>query len=176
MSAKRSPSLHLSHIKGYQLKSSIPVYLPHHLTESEFRSLVPTSPSDPAYTFPALQHWFTKLFQNFALQGNPNHPYQKHPYKICELDVQAVDWFWRNVPGKEDKLGFMKIQAKIETDPYVHDGENKERADWLPGAVFLRGGSVAILVSNAPLTPPNRGLSMSQTQDSLTHSGHLTTQ
>lgn len=41
----------------------------------------------------------------------------------------------------------MKIQARIETDPYVHDGENEARADWLPGAVFLRGGSVAILVS-----------------------------
>lgn len=50
------------------------------------------------------------------------------------------------MPGKEDKLGFMKIQAKIETDKYVHEGEEKERADWLPGAVFLRGGSVAILV------------------------------
>jgi ADP-sugar diphosphatase len=51
------------------------------------------------------------------------------------------------MPGKENKLGFMKLQAKIETDAYVHDGENEARADWLPGAVFLRGGSVAIMVS-----------------------------
>jgi ADP-sugar diphosphatase len=148
MSAKRSPSFHLGQVKDYQLESPIPVYLPHNLTETEFHGLVPTSSSNPAYTFPALQHWLTKLFQNFAFQGNTNHPYYKHPYKLRELDVQAVDWFWRNVPGKEDKLGFMKIQAKIETDPYVHHGEKDERADWLPGAVFLRGGSVAILVSH----------------------------
>jgi hypothetical protein len=165
MSAKCNPSLHLSRIKGYQLKSLIPVYLPHNLTESEFLSLVPTSSSNPAYTFPALQHWLTKLFQNFALQENTSHPYHKHPYKLRELDVQAVDWFWRNVLGKEDKLGFMKIQAKIENDPYVHDGEKNERADWLPGAVFLRGGSVAILVSDPLMTP-------SQMQDSLKHSDH----
>lgn len=86
--------------------------------------------------------------ENFRLQENESHPYHKYPYRLRELDIQAVDWFWRNVPGKEDKLGFMKIQSKIETDPYVHEGEEKERADWLPGAVFLRGGSVAILVSS----------------------------
>jgi hypothetical protein len=152
MSAKRSPSLHLGQVKDYQLESLIPVYLPHNLTETEFHGLVPTSSSNPAYTFPALQHWLTKLFQNFTFQENTNHPYHKHPYKLRELDVQAIDWFWRNVPGKEDKLGFMKIQAKIETDPYMHDGEKEERADWLPGAVFLRGGSVAILVSHHRLS------------------------
>ncbi|KAF2624696.1 hypothetical protein BU25DRAFT_413242 [Macroventuria anomochaeta] len=44
----------------------------------------------------------------------------------------------------------MKIQSKIETDPYVHDGEEKARADWIPGAVFLRGGSVAVLIIVQP--------------------------
>lgn len=57
-----------------------------------------------------------------------------------------MDWFWQNKPDKEDKLGFMKILAKVETDPYIHDGEEESRADGLPGAVFLRGGSVAILI------------------------------
>jgi ADP-sugar diphosphatase len=105
------------------------------------------SPSGPAYTFPALQNWLARLLHNLKLQEDVSHPYHAHPYKLRELDVQAVDWFWRNVPGKEDKLGFLKLQAKIETDPYVHDNEEEARADWLPGAVFLRGGSVAILVT-----------------------------
>lgn len=74
---------------------------------------------------------------------------------LHEIDVQAVDWFWRDRPGHEDNLGFMKIQAKIETDAYIHTSEEKARADWLPGAVFLRGGSVGILVrfSLTPLSP-----------------------
>jgi ADP-sugar diphosphatase len=153
MSTKRNPSLRLVQIPGHLLRPAVPVYLPHNLNELEFYSLVPVASFGPAYTFPALQNWLTRLVRNFKLQENAGHPYHNHPYKLRELDVQAVDWFWRNVPGKEDKLGFMKIQAKIETDPYVHDGEKEARADWVPGAVFLRGGSAAILVpSQIPRT------------------------
>lgn len=144
------PSFRLFQIRTQKINPSIPVYLPHNLTTLDLAALLPVSPAPPAYTFPALENWITRLLQNFALQeSDPSHPFHKHPYKLRELDIQAVDWFWRDVPGKEDKLGFMKIQAKIETDPYVHEGEEKERADWLPGAVFLRGGSVAMLVSHA---------------------------
>ena len=118
------------------------------LTAEKFDKLL-TSDSSPkaAFTFPALDNWLAKLFQNFDLQKNEAHPFHKHPYKLRSLDVQALDWFWQGRPGHEDKLGFMKIQSKIETDAYVHDGEEKARADWIPGAVFLRGGSVAVLVS-----------------------------
>lgn len=126
----------------------VEVILPANLTTEEFNSLL-TSPSNPkaAFTFPALDNWLSKLLQNFDLQQDEAHPFHKHPYKLRMLEIQAVDWFWRGRPGHEDKLGFMKIQAKIETDAYVHDAEEKERADWIPGAVFLRGGSVAVLVS-----------------------------
>jgi ADP-sugar diphosphatase len=153
-SAKRGSSFNLTQILGYQLDSAIPVYLPHNLTKDEFHSLVPGSGSDPAFTFQALQNWLTKLFRNFALQNNANHPFREHPYKLRELDVQAVVWFRETSPEKEGKLGFMKIQAKIETDPYIHGEEKDERPDWLPGAVFLRGGSIAILVRTPPLPPP----------------------
>lgn len=146
MVADSSPCLTLTELQGQILDAAIPVYLPHSLKESEFYSLLPGPSSSPAFTFPALFNWLTKLLKDFKLQDNEDHPYHKHPYKLRELEVQAVDWFWRDVPGKEDKLGFMKLQAKIETDPYVHDGEEEARADWIPGAVFLRGGSVAILV------------------------------
>jgi ADP-sugar diphosphatase len=161
MSTNCTPSLRLVQIPGHRISPAVPVFLPHDLNQLEFYSLVPMASFGPAYTFPALLNWLTRLVQNFKLQEDASHPYHNHPYKLRELDVQAVDWFWRNVPGKEDKLGFMKIQAKIETDPYVHEGEKEARADWLPGAVFLRGGSVAILVlprvpktcsANKPLT------------------------
>jgi ADP-sugar diphosphatase len=152
MSTVRTPTIRLYQVRNQLLEPAVPVYLPHNLSTLEFHSLLPSSPSVPSFTFPALQNWLTRLIANFKLQENESHPNHKHPYKLCELDIQAVDWFWKNVSGKEDKLGFMKIQSRIETDPYIHEGEKEERADWLPGAVFLRGGSVAILVRLPHLT------------------------
>jgi ADP-sugar diphosphatase len=147
MAPDRKPAFTLSTLQGQHFTPAIPVHLPSTLTPAEFHAILPSSPSTfPAYTFPALRNWLTALLANFALQDDASHPFHEHPYKLRELDVQAVDWFWRDVPGKEDKLGFMKLQAKIETEPYVHVGEKDARADWVPGAVFLRGGSVAILV------------------------------
>jgi ADP-sugar diphosphatase len=134
--------------------NSITVHLPSNLSPYEFSSLVPAplSSQPPAFTFPALNNWLNTLYSNLALQDDPSHPFHKHPYKLKALDIQAVDWFWRNVPGKEDKLGFMKVQATIVTEAYVHDSEEKKRSGWLPGAVFLRGGSVAILVRSINTT------------------------
>lgn len=134
--------------RGHTFNPPIEVHLPNSLTPAEFENLL-TSEVNPkaAFTFPALDNWLSKLLHNFGLQQNEAHPFHKHPYRLRTLDVQAVDWFWRGRSGHEDKLGFMKIQSRIETDPYVHEGEEKARADWIPGAVFLRGGSVAVLVS-----------------------------
>lgn len=145
------PNLTIQELNDEDLQPSVQVYLPPKLRGEEFIKLFP-SKSKPAFAFPALQNWSTRLQQNFKLQDHESHPFHKHPYRLREIDVQSVDWFWRNRPGKEDKLGFMKIQAKIETDPYLHEGEDTERADWLPGAVFLRGGSVAVLVSSVALS------------------------
>lgn len=137
--------------KHHTFDPPLPVSLPSTLTPTEFHALLTSSiNSKAAFTFPALDDWLSALLQNFSLQQDPSHPFHSHPYKLRALDIQAVDWFRRNTPGSEDKLGFMKLQARIETDPYVHEGEEKERADWTPGAVFLRGGSVAVLVISFP--------------------------
>ncbi|KZM22262.1 uncharacterized protein EKO05_0011330 [Ascochyta rabiei] len=141
----------ISNYRQHQLDPPVQVLLPPTLAAAEFDKLL-TSPSHPkaAFTFPALDDWLEKLLQNLNLQQNEAHPFHKHPYKLRSIQVQAVDWFWRGRPGLEDKLGFMKIQSSIETDPYVHEGEDKPRADWIPGAVFLRGGSVAVLIIVQP--------------------------
>lgn len=146
---QREPSLSLQEYNNKALASPVKVFLPASLTSKEFLNLLEAGSSSskkPAYGFPAFQSWFSKLLKSFNDQDNEAHPFHKHPYQLREIDVQAVDWFWRNRPGHEDKLGFMKIQSKIQTAAYTHDGEKKSRADWLPGAVFLRGGSVAVLV------------------------------
>lgn len=138
---QRAPSLTLTNFPDQVLDAAIQVYLPDTLTVAAFIQLLPySSSSKPAFTFPALRNWLFKLLKNLKLQEDENHPYHKHPYRLRGIDVQAVDWF------SPTKLGFMKIQAKIETDPYLHEGAQDAEADWLPGAVFLRGGSVAMLV------------------------------
>ena len=138
--------------KHHTFDPPLPVSLPSTLTPTEFHALLTSSiNSKAAFTFPALDNWLSQLLRNFSLQENSSHPFHSHPYALRALDIQAVDWFRRGTPGSKDKLGFMKLQARIETDPYVHEGEDEERVDWIPGAVFLRGGSVAVLVS--PLLP-----------------------
>jgi ADP-sugar diphosphatase len=146
---ERTLALTITDYQGQAIKPGIAVYLPHNLTAEEFWRLLPTSTSSrPAFTFSALNNWLSKLLKALKLQEDERHPFYKHPYKLLEIDVQAVDWFWRNREGCEDKLGFMKVQAKVETDPYEHGRSDRKEAkpDWIPGAVFLRGGSVAILV------------------------------
>ncbi|KAF2026949.1 ADP-sugar diphosphatase [Setomelanomma holmii] len=147
----RDPTLVLTHFEDQTLPSEIQVHLPSTITKEQFQRLLPKSPTDPpAFTFVALRNWLSKLLKNLGLQENGTHPYHKHPYKFREIDVQAVDWFWKSADGRDGKLGFMKIQARIETDPYWHPETQKTEPGWLPGAVFLRGGSVAMLIVLQP--------------------------
>jgi hypothetical protein len=139
----------LTQLNDRRLDPVVEISLPPTLTSSELDSLLPSSHSgqQPAFTFPALHNWLTRLIANLEQQKDPAHPFHKYPYKLRSLDIQAVDWFWRGKPGIEDKLGYMKLQADITTDAYVHGEGEEATSDWLPGAVFLRGGSVGILAS-----------------------------
>lgn len=101
------------------------VTLPHNLTQEQLLS------------FKAFKEWHIALTHALSLQIQKSHTFNKNPYKLRSIDVQAADWFTKT------KLGFVKLQAEIKTDP-TEDG----KYDWLPGAVFLRGGSVAMLVSH----------------------------
>jgi ADP-sugar diphosphatase len=130
--SKREPSLNLTKYNGEALSPPVPVHLPYNLSAKQFLDLFDSQAEKPAYGFPALNSWFSKLLANLKRQQNEAHPHHKRPYQLKELDVEAADWFWR------DRLGFMKIQSTINR------GEGND--DWLSGAVFLRGGSVAILV------------------------------
>lgn len=151
----------LVRLDGQLLDPAVSVRLPNTLSAEQFYSLLPcqrlsSKSSAPGYGFPALQNWLTGLLANLKLQHDPHHPYHKHPYRLREIDIQAVDWF------SSTKLGFMKLRAKIETDPYLHEGEREARVDWLPGAVFLRGGSVAMLVNHTQQTDLEVTLSTSK--------------
>ncbi|KAF1997143.1 nudix hydrolase 14 [Amniculicola lignicola CBS 123094] len=110
-------------------------------SEPECKVLLPQNlAQDQLLNFPAFKNWISTLQHSLSLQKQESHAFHKDPYKLRKVDIQAVDWFTKT------KLGFVKIQAEVTTD----------RGDWLPGAVFLRGGSVGMLIVLQPNTaPPN---------------------
>lgn len=105
----------------FTLQNSDPectVNLPNNLSQDQLES------------FPAFKIWISTLQRSLSLQGNGSHEFHADPYKLRKIDVQSVDYF-----GGE-RLGFVKLKADVSND----NGEK------LPGSVFLRGGSVAMLV------------------------------
>ena len=80
--------------------------------------------------FPACKTWAKTLKRSLEAQKSPNHPFHENPYRLRSITVQAVDRFGGG------RIGFIKLQADIRTD----DDQK------LPGSIFMRGGSVAMLL------------------------------
>jgi ADP-sugar diphosphatase len=75
------------------------------------------------------------LQRNLDLQKtNPAHEFHASPYELRHITVQAVDRF-----GAQ-RLGFVKLSTTITNS----NGES------LPGAIFLRGASVGMMVILQP--------------------------
>ncbi|KAL7273406.1 hypothetical protein RUND412_003743 [Rhizina undulata] len=100
--------------------SPIPVHLPHDLPVRKLTSF---------YPFTA---YLSTLTHSLSLQSSPSHPFHASPYSLKSLTIQSFDLF--GSPPNQ-RLGFLKLQAEIKSST----GET------LPGSIFLRGGSVAIL-------------------------------
>ena len=86
--------------------------------------------------FPAFRNWLSTLRHSLSLQESESHTFYQEPYKLRSIEIQSIDRFG----GK--RLGFIKFKAEITND----SGEK------LPGSIFLRGGSVAMMVSNLSAT------------------------
>ncbi|KAL3431852.1 hypothetical protein BDV09DRAFT_141564 [Aspergillus tetrazonus] len=89
--------------------------------------------------FPAFRVWFTTLQRSLSRQKDPSHEFHKDPYLLRKIEVQAVDFF------QGGRLGFVKLRAEISNA----GGES------LPGSVFLRGGSVGMLLLLQPHDVPS---------------------
>ncbi|KAL4933096.1 putative NUDIX family hydrolase [Aspergillus undulatus] len=89
--------------------------------------------------FPAFRIWFSTLQQSLSRQQHPSHEFHKDPYALRKIDVQAVDFFGGG------RLGFVKIKADI----------SNSGGEYLPGSVFLRGGSVGMLLLLQPDDVPS---------------------
>lgn len=86
---------------------------------------------DQLLTFTAFKNWIATVQHSLAQQQNKNHVFHDAPYKLRKIDIQACDWF------SKTKLGFVKLKAEVTND----------KGEYLPGSIFLRGGSVGMLVS-----------------------------
>ncbi|KAF3351143.1 putative MFS-type transporter C3E7.06c [Verticillium dahliae VDG2] len=101
----------------------IPVTLPDGLSEEQLLSFKP------------FNTWVSTLTASLALQSRtPSHPFHASPYRLHAITIQAYDLFGPR------RVGFLKAVADVSND----EGAS------LPAAVFLRGPSVAMLVTLVP--------------------------
>lgn len=92
---------------------------------------IPDLSQNDLLSFPAFKVWITTLQQSLARQEHPSHEFHTDPYVLRKIDIQAVDRFGGG------RLGFIKLKAEVSNG----------QGETLPGSVFLRGGSVGMLVS-----------------------------
>lgn len=88
-------------------------------------------------SYPAFKIWQKTVLQSLSRQLEPDHEFNDSPYALRSIKVQSVDWFGS---GEKKRLGFVKFQAQITNN----------NGEYLPGAVFMRGGSVAMLLVLQP--------------------------
>ena len=103
-------------------KPEVPVYLTSDLDKDQLLS------------FPAFKTWINTLQHSLDIQSSKTHTFHSAPYKLRKIDIQAVDYFGGG------RIGFIKLKAEISND----NGEK------LPGSVFLRGGSVGMMLILQP--------------------------
>ncbi|KAI0172560.1 hypothetical protein GGR52DRAFT_572392 [Hypoxylon sp. FL1284] len=101
----------------------IPVTLPEGLSKEKLLA------------FPPFNNWVRTLSRSLSLQrARAAHPFHADPYALRSVTVQSYDEFGGG------RLGFVKLAADVRNG----GGER------LPGSVFLRGPSVAMLVVLVP--------------------------
>lgn len=89
---------------------------------------------DELTNFPAYKTWLNALTGTLDGQSAPKHPFHENPYRLRSISIQSIDRFGGG------RLGFLKFKADVRTD----DDQK------LPASVFMRGGSVAMLLILKP--------------------------
>lgn len=103
--------------------------------------LTPDITQDQLLGFAPFVSWLSRLRHSLSLQSSScGHPFHNEAYALHSITVQAVDFFGS---GDNKRIGFLKLSTSIRNSG----------GDTLPGAVFLRGGSVAILLILEPEGP-----------------------
>ena len=126
----RTPCLsHLRHQTPRPITTMMNIWLPE--TEPRIPVIIPSElTEDQLFSFPAFKTWISTLQHSLSLQHKSSHPFHSAPYALREIEVQSVDFLGG------DRLGFVKLKATV----------TNSKQERLPGSVFLRGGSVAMMV------------------------------
>ncbi|KAE8444135.1 hypothetical protein EG329_000823 [Mollisiaceae sp. DMI_Dod_QoI] len=88
--------------------------------------------------------WLQQLKISLDLQtkedgsSGEKHPFHDDPYELKSIHIQAVDFFG-------PRIGFLKYKAIIQ-----NQRGNKGKPMQLPGSIFMRGGSVGMLMILRP--------------------------
>ncbi|OJJ95320.1 hypothetical protein ASPACDRAFT_55338 [Aspergillus aculeatus ATCC 16872] len=115
----------------------------YHHSASSSSETVPVSSTadlsrDALLRFPAFRIWLSTLQRSLSRQHQQQpqspHEFSPDPYVLRGINIQAVDYFGGG------RLGFVKLKAEVSNG----SGET------LPGSVFLRGGSVGMLLILQP--------------------------
>ncbi|KAK9367433.1 hypothetical protein V1509DRAFT_626633 [Lipomyces kononenkoae] len=104
--------------------------------------LTPMLAPEQVQKFQPFVRWFTRLqtsLRTTPVKGGATHV-EPTFYRLRKVDIQSADFFGQ----ARNKLGFLKLKATVEDD----------YGRTLPGVVFLRGQSVAILVLIYPSPNP----------------------
>ncbi|KAK1837078.1 putative nudix domain-protein [Podospora conica] len=107
----------------------VPITLPASLTQ------------DQVLQFQPFQSWLQTLHHSLTTQSSPSHPFHTNPYALRSITIQSHDLFGPT------RIGFLKLTCSVTTAT--------SPSEWLPGAVFLRGPSVAMLVILSPFDDPS---------------------
>jgi ADP-sugar diphosphatase len=87
-------------------------------------------------SFKAFKDWLDSLTRNLKLQNDSGHAFQSDPWVLKEVVILSVTIFETGV------IGFMTVEAKLRR---IRDSPTA-----LDRVVFLRGGSVAVLMILRP--------------------------
>ncbi|KAJ5238921.1 hypothetical protein N7468_003540 [Penicillium chermesinum] len=89
---------------------------------------------DDLLSFPAFNNWISTLRKSLNQQKRPTHEFHADPFQLRSIDIQSIDRF------SGGRLGFVKLKADV----------SNSQGEKLPGSIFLRGGSVGILIIIQP--------------------------
>ncbi|KAF9893997.1 hypothetical protein FE257_008968 [Aspergillus nanangensis] len=117
---------HISFTINENTPSPLPVDCPPDLTK------------ETLLRFPAFKIWLSTLQHSLQRQHLPSHEFHSNPYELRKIHIQTVDYFGGG------RVGFIKLRADVSNN----NGES------LPGSVFLRGGSVGMLLILQPSDSP----------------------
>ena len=132
-------------------KPPIPITIPAHLSSTITRKAL--------LSFPAFKTWSTTLLSSLELQHEQkNHHFQSDPYTLRSISVDGATFFGHDPDPSKNRLGFLTLSADVSND----EGEK------LPGMVFLRGGSVAILLVLEPVEPDAKAAAGSKSRSTST--------